>query len=105
MRTCVTMRNLGAADTFPWCRLVESKKMKIAQIAPLIESVPPRLNGGTERIVRDLTDELVRLGHDVTLFASGDSVSRANVGSCAPMALRLDANMRDSLPYYMLQLD
>ena len=46
--------------------------MKIAQVAPLIESVPPRLYGGTERIVSYLTEELVRLGHDVTLFASGD---------------------------------
>ena len=79
--------------------------MKIAQIAPLIESVPPRLYGGTERIVAYLTDELVRLGHDVTLFASGDSVSRANLVSCAPMALRLDSNVHDPIPYYMLQLD
>ena len=79
--------------------------MKIAQIAPLIESVPPRLYGGTERIVAYLTDELVRLGHDVTLFASGDSVSRTNLVSCAPMALRLDSNVHDPIPYYMLQLD
>jgi glycosyltransferase involved in cell wall biosynthesis len=79
--------------------------MKIAQIAPLIESVPPRLYGGTERIVSYLTDELVRMGHEVTLFASGDSVSRANLVSSAPMALRLDANVRDPIPYYMLQLD
>jgi glycosyltransferase involved in cell wall biosynthesis len=79
--------------------------MKIAQIAPLMESVPPRLYGGTERIVSYLTDELVRLGHDVTLFASGDSVSTARLVSCAPMALRLDANVRDPIPYYMLMLD
>ena len=51
--------------------------MKIAQIAPLMESVPPRLYGGTERIVSYLTDELVRLGHEVTLFASADSVTAA----------------------------
>ena len=51
--------------------------MKIAQIAPLIESVPPRFYGGTERIVSYLAEELVRLGHDVTLFASGDSVTSA----------------------------
>jgi hypothetical protein len=51
--------------------------MKIAQIAPLIESVPPRLYGGTERIVSYLTEELVGLGHDVTLFASGDSMTSA----------------------------
>jgi glycosyltransferase involved in cell wall biosynthesis len=79
--------------------------MKIAQIAPLIESVPPRLYGGTERIVSYLTDELVRLGHDVTLFASGDSVSTARLVACTPMALRLDANVRDPIPYYMLMLD
>jgi glycosyltransferase involved in cell wall biosynthesis len=79
--------------------------MKIAQIAPLMESVPPRLYGGSERIVSYLTDELVRLGHDVTLFASGDSVSRANLVPCVPMALRLDANVRDIIPYYMLMLD
>ncbi|HZN31540.1 MAG TPA: glycosyltransferase family 4 protein [Xanthobacteraceae bacterium] len=79
--------------------------MKIAQIAPLMESVPPRLYGGTERIVSYLTDELVRLGHDVTLFASGDSVSTARLVGCTPMALRLDANVRDPIPYYMLMLD
>jgi glycosyltransferase involved in cell wall biosynthesis len=81
------------------------KKMKIAQIAPLMESVPPRLYGGTERIVSYLTDELVKLGHEVTLFASGDSVSSADLVSCAPVALRLDANIRDTVPYYMLMLD
>ena len=79
--------------------------MKIAQIAPLSESVPPRLYGGTERIVAYLTDELVRLGHDVTLFASGDSVTSATLVPCASMALRLDPNVRDPIPYYMLMLD
>jgi glycosyltransferase involved in cell wall biosynthesis len=79
--------------------------MKIAQIAPLMESVPPRLYGGTERVVSYLTDELVRLGHEVTLFASGDSVSTANLVRCVPTALRLDANVRDPIPYYMLMLD
>ena len=79
--------------------------MKIAQIAPLMESVPPRLYGGTERVVSYLTDELVRMGHDVTLFASGDSVSRAKLVRCVPMALRLDANVSDPTPYYMLMLD
>jgi hypothetical protein len=64
--------------------------MKIAQVAPLIESVPPRLYGGTERIVSYLTDELVRLGHDVTLFASGDSISSAVLAPCCTRALRLD---------------
>jgi glycosyltransferase involved in cell wall biosynthesis len=79
--------------------------MKIAQVAPLMESVPPRLYGGTERVVSYLTDELVRLGHEVTLFASGDSVSIAKLVRCVPAALRLDANVRDPIPYYMLMLD
>lgn len=79
--------------------------MKIAQIAPLIESVPPRLYGGTERVVSYLTEELVALGHDVTLFASGDSITAANLVPCVPKALRLDANIRDPIPYYMLMLD
>jgi glycosyltransferase involved in cell wall biosynthesis len=79
--------------------------MKIAQIAPLMESVPPRLYGGTERIVSYLTDELVRLGHEVTLFASADSITAAELVGCASMALRLDGNVRDPNPYYMLMLD
>jgi glycosyltransferase involved in cell wall biosynthesis len=79
--------------------------MKIAQIAPLMESVPPRLYGGTERIVSHLTEELVALGHDVTLFASGDSMTAATLAPCVPQALRLDANVRDIIPYYMLMLD
>lgn len=79
--------------------------MKIAQIAPLIESVPPRLYGGTERIVSYLTEELVALGHDVTLFASGDSITAAELVPCVPKALRLDTNIIDPIPYYMLMLD
>ena len=79
--------------------------MKIAQIAPLMESVPPQLYGGTERVVSYLTEELVRLGHQVTLFASGDSATTAELVSCVPGALRLDANVRDVIPYYMLMLD
>ncbi len=79
--------------------------MKIAQVSPLIESVPPRLYGGTERIVSYLTDELVRLGHDVTLFASGDSTTAAELVPCARMALRLDADVKDQFPYYMTMID
>jgi glycosyltransferase involved in cell wall biosynthesis len=79
--------------------------MRIAQIAPLMESVPPRLYGGTERIVSYLTEQLVKLGHDVTLFASGDSVTSAKLVSCVPSALRLDPKVRDVIPYYMLMLD
>ena len=62
--------------------------MKIAQIAPLYERVPPKLYGGTERIVSYLTEELVRQGHDVTLFASGDSLTGAELVPCSPVALR-----------------
>ena len=64
--------------------------MKIAQVSSLMEAVPPKLYGGTERIVAYLTDELVELGHDVTLFASGDSVTKARLESAWPRALRLD---------------
>src|SRR5579871_3511429 len=79
--------------------------MRIAQIAPPMESVPPRFYGGTERIVAYLTEALVELGHDVTLFASGDSVTSARLVGCVPTALRLDANVKDPIPYYMLMLD
>ena len=92
-----------SAQFFP-LELAESS-MKIAQIAPLIESVPPRFYGGTERVVSYLTEELVRLGHDVTLFASGDSMTSARLVSCATTALRLDPKVLDPIPYFMLMLD
>jgi glycosyltransferase involved in cell wall biosynthesis len=79
--------------------------MKIAQVAPLIESVPPRLYGGTERIVSYLTEELVRLGHDVTIFASGDSITSAKLAPCCTRALRLDPTVRDIIPYFMVMID
>src|ERR1700677_2312272 len=79
--------------------------MKIAQIAPLIESVPPRLYGGTERIVSYLTEELVNLGHDVTLFASGDSITSADLVSCCTRALRLDPAVKDAIPHLMVMID
>src|SRR5258708_5469891 len=79
--------------------------VKIAQIAPLMESVPPRLYGGTERVVSYLTEELVRQGHDVTLFASGDAITAADLVACAPEALRLDSRVRDHIPYHMIMLD
>ena len=63
--------------------------MRIAQVAPLAESVPPKLYGGTERVVAWLVDELVELGHDVTLFASGDSATHATLIPVCPRALRL----------------
>ncbi|MDJ1157535.1 glycosyltransferase family 4 protein [Chelatococcus sp. SYSU_G07232] len=79
--------------------------MKIAQIAPLAERVPPKLYGGTERIVSYLTEELVRQGHDVTLFASGDSLTTARLVPCSDMALRLDPAVEDYVPYHIVMLD
>jgi glycosyltransferase involved in cell wall biosynthesis len=79
--------------------------MKIAQIAPLVESVPPQSYGGSERIVSYLTEELVRLGHDVTLFATADSYTAARLVGCAPKALRLDEAVRDPLPHHLLMLE
>src|SRR6266850_2363257 len=64
--------------------------MRIAQVAPLYESCPPQFYGGTERVVSYLTEELVRLGHEVTLFASGDSITRARLQASCKRALRLD---------------
>ena len=69
--------------------------MRIAQIAPLAEAVPPKLYGGTERVVFWLTEELVEMGHEVALFASGDSVTSAKLEPCSPKALRLDRNSPD----------
>ena len=79
--------------------------MRIAQIAPLAESVPPTLYGGTERIVSYLTEQIVQLGHEVTLFASGDSTTDAELISCADVALRLNPTVRDHIPYHMLMLE
>ena len=71
--------------------------MRIAQVAPLYEPVPPRLYGGTERVVSYLTEELVRRGHDVTLFASGDSQTAARLVAVTEHALRLDGQSREVL--------
>ena len=79
--------------------------MRIAQVAPLIESVPPRLYGGTERVVSWLTEELVRRGHDVTLFASADSQTNAKLVPCAPTALRFEPRCDSPLPHYMLMFE
>jgi glycosyltransferase involved in cell wall biosynthesis len=78
--------------------------VKIAQIAPLVESVPPRLYGGTERVVSWLTEALVAQGHDVTLFASGDSKTAARLEAVTPRALRLDG-IHNALPYNIIMLD
>ena len=75
--------------------------MRIAQIAPLNERVPPPLYGGTERVVSYLTEELVRLGHDVTLFASGDSETSARLVAGCPRALWRDPAVRETLPHHV----
>ncbi|MFA7536170.1 MAG: glycosyltransferase family 4 protein [Desulfuromonadales bacterium] len=79
--------------------------MKIAQIAPLYESVPPKFYGGTERVVSYLTEELVRMGHDVTLFASGDSITEARLCGHGAKALRLDDKCSDQLIHHFLLLE
>src|SRR3954470_99322 len=78
--------------------------MRIAQVAPLFESVPPKLYGGTERVVSALTEELVRRGHDVTLFASADSVTKGRLRPCAPRSLRLGGRSSDHAALTMIQL-
>lgn len=79
--------------------------MKIAQVASLIESIPPKRYGGAERIVSYLTEELVAQGHDVTLFASEQSVTAARLVACCRQPLRQDPRVRDVIPYYMIMLD
>ncbi len=79
--------------------------MHIAQIAPLTEAVPPKLYGGTERVVSWLTEELIALGHEVTLFASGDSVTTARLEAMWPRALRLDGAVRDPNALHMMMLE
>jgi glycosyltransferase involved in cell wall biosynthesis len=79
--------------------------MRIAQVAPLFESVPPRLYGGTERVVAWLTEELVRMGHNVTLFASGDSVTNARLVPACRRALRLDGDCKDPLAHHVLMIE
>jgi glycosyltransferase involved in cell wall biosynthesis len=79
--------------------------MQIAQIAPLTEAIPPKLYGGTERVISWLADELVALGHDVVLFASGDSQTSANLEACWPKALRLDGSVRDPNALHMAVLE
>ena len=79
--------------------------MHIAQIAPLTEAIPPKLYGGTERIVSWLTEELIALGHDVTLYASGDSITSARLESVWPRALRLDGAVRDPNALHMMMLE
>lgn len=79
--------------------------MRIAQVAPLYESVPPQLYGGTERVVSYLTEALIEQGHDVTLFAAGDSITDAKLISVVPRSLRLDSTCTDPLAPHMLMLE
>jgi len=79
--------------------------MRIAQISPLFEAVPPKLYGGTERVVSWITEELVEMGHEVTLFASGDSVTSAQLEAFWPKALRLDGSVRDANALHLLMLE
>ena len=79
--------------------------MRIAQVAPLIESVPPAGYGGTERVVSNLTEELVRQGHEVTLFASGDSETSARLVASTPRALRLDEDVIDPFAHMVVELE
>ncbi len=79
--------------------------MRIAQVAPLAESCPPKLYGGTERVCHFLTEELVRLGHEVTLFASGDSTTNARLIPCTPQALRLSEDVTDFTPYHVSMVE
>ena len=79
--------------------------MRIAQVAPLTEAIPPKLYGGTERVVYWLIEELVALGHDVTLFASGDSCTSAKLEAFWPRALRLDGSIRDPNALHVAMLE
>jgi len=79
--------------------------MRIAQISPLFEAVPPKLYGGTERVVYSLTEELVAMGHDVTLFASGDSITSATLAPMRERALRLDPTVVDWIAIYMRMME
>lgn len=79
--------------------------MRVAQVAPVMESVPPKFYGGTERVVSYLTEELVQQGHEVTLFASGDSNTSARLHPVCDRALRLDPSCRDPLPYHTLLME
>jgi glycosyltransferase involved in cell wall biosynthesis len=79
--------------------------VKIAQVAPLYESVPPRAYGGTERVVSYLTEALVEMGHEVTLFATGDSATSAKLVAMVPGGLRLDPGSPDPLVWHTIMMD
>src|SRR5436853_1186994 len=88
-----------------WSPINEGVSMRIAQVAPLAESVPPKLYGGTERVVSWLSEELVALGHEVSLFASGDSKTTGTLVPIIPRAISLSKPRPDPFPAYAAQLD
>jgi hypothetical protein len=83
------MKGIQFEKTLPAVFLASTRPLRIAQIAPLYESVPPKLYGGTERVVAYLAEELVRRGHEVSLYASGDSTASVPLISGSPQSLRL----------------
>src|ERR1700740_3130850 len=85
--------------------IAQGMKMRIAQISPLMEAVPPKFYGGTERIVAYLADTLAEMGHEVTLFASGDSLTKATLVPAWPQALRLDPTIRDHVAPLIVMLE
>lgn len=107
----VTLRRRGGRAPIAKCagnNLLDKEvtdAMRIAQVAPLYESVPPKYYGGTERVVSYLTEELVRQGHEVTLFASGDSVTKARLVAPCRRSLRLDKQCLDQLAHHVLMLE
>ena len=82
-----------------------NRRLRIAQLAPLFEAVPPKLYGGTERVVFWLTEALIALGHEVTLFASGDSTTSANLVAASPQALRLEGRNEDALAHHLVMME
>src|SRR5262249_3742240 len=109
---CPNRRRLGcwslyaAAQEEGGAAVVQGElSMRVAQIAPLTEAIPPKLYGGTERVIHWLTEELVALGHDVTLFASGDSRTSAHLVPVWPKALRLDGAVQDACALHMMMLE
>src|ERR1700730_7678152 len=84
---------------------METAYMRIAQVAPLYESVPPQLYGGTERVVSYLTETLVEMGHEVTLFASGDSVTQARLVAACPRSLWHSPDCRETLPHHVREME
>src|SRR5690348_4326255 len=102
-----TLQGLASANTVRERgeRARKDTAMRIAQVAPLYESVPPKTYGGTERVVSWLTEELVRLGHHVTLFASADSMTTARLVPCCAESLRLSTDCVDQLAHHFVQLE